>query len=330
MSKSALSKILIGGNRNPRELGPQSKSAHEGSASEHPATPDGGRHRHASLYDDTLSNRSEWRWSSLIWGFVALIVVAGVVAVFLGSSADQQVLELAETKAKVADESELSKVVSEVRDRDATAASGEPSSTPDTAPQKVSTHDQTTPVRPPTRPATQQEIAAPPAGEAASTSKTPAVLTGETTKPPSPQPVTTAPAKENLAPSSTQDPTASAPAASAQETNPTQAKAKPGQVVEEEQAPAEEPAGPPPENKAAYDALIQDSQVAAKIVVGAFPTLTYQTWRVVQKNDREVWIDLIANWTDSGSEVHFIWAVSRDGKTVRALSEAARNLVREG
>jgi hypothetical protein len=97
---------------------------------------------------------------------------------------------------------------------------------------------------------------------------------------------------------------------------------------------AQEPAarqtpGPDPENLAAYEALVQNSQVAAKIVVGAYSTLNYQSWRVVQQNDREIWVDLIANWTNGGSEVHFIWSVSRDGKTVRALSEAARNLERE-
>ena len=126
MSKSALSKILIDGNRNPRDVAPD-LSAAQSTPGDDGATPSSDGHsRRASLYDDTLSNRSEARWNSWIWGLFALIVVGGVVAVFLGSSADERVIELAENKAKATSESELSRMVSEVRDRD--AASEETSS----------------------------------------------------------------------------------------------------------------------------------------------------------------------------------------------------------
>jgi hypothetical protein len=328
MSKSALSKILIDGNRSPREIGPESKSPHEGSTAEQAANPEADHPRHASLYDDTLSNRSGSRWSSLIWGFFALIIVAGVVAVFLGSSADQRVLDLAENKARAASESELSNVVTDARDRDAASENGAVSPAPETPRQNVAAQPEAT-TPPPAPPVARRNSTPPPAEAAAAT--TPATSSPGTAKPPTPKPATPTPAEAKPTTTPAQETTPSSPADSAREatSNPV-LLAEPGQSVEEnEEAPAQEPAGPPPEDKAAYDALIQNSQVAAKIVVGAFPTLTYQSWRIVQKNEREIWVDLIANWTDGGSEVHFIWAVTRDGKKVRALSEAARNLERE-
>jgi len=329
MSKSALSKILIDGNRSPREIGPESKSPHEGSTAEQSANPETGHPRHASLYDDTLSNRSGSRWNSLIWVFFALIVVAGVVAVFVGSSADQRILDLAENKARAASESELSKAVSEARDRDAASENGAVSPAPETSQQNVTAQPAATP--PPPAPPVAQRNSTPPPAEPAAEPRTPATPNPDTAKPPAPKPATPTQAEAKATTPPTQETTTPSPADSALEAASNPVLKKPGQSVEEdEQASDQEPAGPSPEDKAAYDALIQNSQVAAKIVVGAFPTLTYQTWRIVQKNEREIWVDLIANWTNGGSEVHFIWAVSRDGKKVRALSEAARNLEREG
>jgi hypothetical protein len=64
-------------------------------------------------------------------------------------------------------------------------------------------------------------------------------------------------------------------------------------------------------------------------VEGGFDTLTYQDWRVVQETASEVWLDLIANWSGGGQEVHFIWSVKNETGSVRPLSQAARNLEAE-
>jgi hypothetical protein len=100
----------------------------------------------------------------------------------------------------------------------------------------------------------------------------------------------------------------------------------------EEAEPAVEIAGPPPEAKLpsageeAFDYLIENSVVAATLANGGYETLNYSKWRVVQETSQEVWIDLVANWSTGGPDVHFIWAVEKEGGKAKPISQAARNL----
>lgn len=84
------------------------------------------------------------------------------------------------------------------------------------------------------------------------------------------------------------------------------------------------------DHELAYNLLLENSAVAGKLANGEYSSLDYKdNWRVVQQNKSEVWIDLIAHWTNGGDSVHFIWAVNQETNSVRPLSQAARNLESE-
>ena len=76
-----------------------------------------------------------------------------------------------------------------------------------------------------------------------------------------------------------------------------------------------------------YRSLLSNSPSARRLVEGGLETLRFTEWKVVQRKASEIWIDLIANQSNGGL-VHFIWSVNVEKKTVRPLSEAARNLER--
>jgi hypothetical protein len=329
MSKSALSKILINGSNNPREVGGKPSGTPVAPAHDSSASAGDGQQRRASLYEDTLSNRPSSRWYSVIWVFFALIVVAGVVAVFLGSSADERILQLAENRAKAAGESELSKVEAEVREQNAATPSSENLPPVQEPGQDANLKRVPSPSPTAQSPAGLNETLQSPVKSEPVPSRPPPAPAKPAVPVSTPDPVSPAPVQEKLPSPSNVQPTVSVPAQTEVDRVATGSNEPPDASAESPSQTAEAAVGPGPENTAAYEALIQNSQAAAKIIVGAYPTLTYQSWRVVQRNDREIWVDLIANWTNGGSEVHFIWSVSRDGKTVRALSEAARNLERE-
>jgi hypothetical protein len=83
---------------------------------------------------------------------------------------------------------------------------------------------------------------------------------------------------------------------------------------------------PSPEQQQAYEQVLAGSTVASKLASGQYSTLQFTRWRVVQDTPREIWIDLVANWSTGGPEVHFIWSYNKKNSLVRPLSQAARNL----
>ena len=78
-----------------------------------------------------------------------------------------------------------------------------------------------------------------------------------------------------------------------------------------------------------FQDLLANSAAARKLVDEEFSDLRFAQWNVVDETDSEIWIELVARQPD-GNSVHFTWAINPADGTIRALSEAARNLERSG
>ena len=83
------------------------------------------------------------------------------------------------------------------------------------------------------------------------------------------------------------------------------------------------------EAEKSYRILLAHSSAARALVEGGFEALRFAQLKVVRRKASELWLDLTANQSN-GKEVHFIWSVNVEDQTVRPLSEAARNLDRDG
>jgi len=94
---------------------------------------------------------------------------------------------------------------------------------------------------------------------------------------------------------------------------------------------ADSPTPSPPEKtegaKAAYDVLVQNSEVARKLSTNAIPDLEFKEWRPVRNNPPEFWINMVAS--RGGQNLEFVWSVDTESGTIRALSQNARDLERK-
>lgn len=95
-----------------------------------------------------------------------------------------------------------------------------------------------------------------------------------------------------------------------------------------------EPQSPTPEevreqelSQEAFELLKDKSVVARKLIEGGLQDrLSYQEWRMVRAREPEFWIDLIAQRSADGGELHFIWSVNTETGAVTPMSQAARDL----
>lgn len=269
-----------------------------------------GEERRASLYDDTLSEKkSRPLWVSIAWVLLFIAVIGGIFSTILTDSSRERITELAEMSRAEKENSPLAQKVREVREKSSIDISGQ---------------------------AADQGALNDSSGERSGTT---ASASSEDAFDPIPQKEPEDPTPESSAPNRVESAKMQAspsPVPASEENEQLELPAPPAALPEsagieeiEDEVPdssAEEPVEDEAD-LAAYRSLLEQSTAADQLVSGELATLEYRDWRVVQKTEKEIWIDLIAEWTSgSSSEVHLIWAVSREDGTVRPLSDAARTL----
>lgn len=290
--------------KEPEELGRQAPSG------ESPPSKPTKQDRRASLYEDTLSEKKRKSpWISIAWVMLFLVVIVGLVSTLLTNSSKERITELAEISRAEKENSPLAQKIREVREQISTDHA--PAMTEESRPENdesetVEESIQDTPLPPSSRRPAKASQADPEAPspeispelpEAQDSGETPDT-SSEADRPPDLAKVEPSPSAETTAEDSSSGP----------------------EDVPEEPARSEA-------DLRAYQTLLKNSGAAEELVSGRLTTLSYRDWRVVQRTEKEVWIDLIAEWTTgASSEVHLIWAVSRNDGTVRALSDAARTL----
>ena len=79
------------------------------------------------------------------------------------------------------------------------------------------------------------------------------------------------------------------------------------------------------DSETAYRLLLEKSAAAKDLTEGKIPGQAFKEWRLVKDDVPVLWIDLVVA-ADPGPEVHFIWSVDLETRTVTALSQAARDL----
>jgi curved DNA-binding protein CbpA len=75
-----------------------------------------------------------------------------------------------------------------------------------------------------------------------------------------------------------------------------------------------------------FQILRAKSDLANRLVEGAFAEFSYQNWKAVERSSTEVYVDLVARVIPQGREVHFVWAVDVEAQSVKPMSQAARDL----
>ena len=79
------------------------------------------------------------------------------------------------------------------------------------------------------------------------------------------------------------------------------------------------------DSETAYGLLLEKSVAAKDLTEGKISGQAFKEWRLVKDDVPVLWIDLVAGG-EPDPEVHFIWSVDLETRTVTALSQAARDL----
>ena len=79
------------------------------------------------------------------------------------------------------------------------------------------------------------------------------------------------------------------------------------------------------DSETAYRLLLEKSAAAKDLTEGKIAGQAFKEWRLVKDDVPVLWIDLVAAG-EPEPEVHFIWSVDLETRTVTALSQAARDL----
>jgi hypothetical protein len=258
-----------------------------------------------NLFDDAFSDRvTQGRRKIPVWAIMFLIVFAGLLLSYFALSPSKERTEAIESTAADDEESELTKVVEEVRGRyTESEASSTPVDTPEEARERVV----------PPEPKPEPEPVAP--------KPVPRKTIPEKTRDASP------PRQEIVAQKPPQQPEPPPEPETAPE--PERSSDKPLLVRDEilgDGGTSEQiDDGPSDEQLEIFKTLLKGSATASKLVRGEIGTLDFAEWSVIQQTPSETWIDLVATWT-SGQEVHFFWSVNAGTGGVRPLNQAARNL----
>ena len=81
-------------------------------------------------------------------------------------------------------------------------------------------------------------------------------------------------------------------------------------------------------SESAYQLLQEKSEVVRKLVAGELADYDFKGWKPVKDDTPEFWIDFLVVRKSDGSRLHLIWRIDLDEGSVRALSQAARDLER--
>ena len=98
----------------------------------------------------------------------------------------------------------------------------------------------------------------------------------------------------------------------------------PEETAQEEVAPEEQQ--PSELAERAFQMLRAKSELANRLVEGGFADFGFLDWKGIERGSTEVYVDLVATSVSDGREVHFIWAVDVEAQSVKAMSQAARDL----
>ncbi|MFQ5740607.1 MAG: hypothetical protein ACE5JX_16500 [Acidobacteriota bacterium] len=100
----------------------------------------------------------------------------------------------------------------------------------------------------------------------------------------------------------------------------------PGEPTGEKREKADLPPQKTPRAAAALEFLKSQSKAASSLLAGEFRDYRFEDWSPLQERPPEFLIDLVARRQSDGIQVHFVWSVDPSRETVRALSQAARDL----
>jgi hypothetical protein len=261
-----------------------------------------------SLFDDAFSDRIGKRKSRIpIWlVFFALILVVTMIAFFTRTPLEEQLASRAQDGG-----SELEAVVEEIRAQ----------------PQQGI--DEPIPLETPAENEKPQETVGQP-DRVSSSSASPASVEDKALREEAVRLSPSAPASEPPPPGhSPADGVGEASTVPPVPARPLSTLSSEGSTVAEPEAEIE-PAEPetPDSWIRAYDILRGETLAANRLVDGELPDLDFQEWKVVKETTDELWIDIVANQTSSGRELHFIWSVNRETGQTKPLSQAARDLVK--
>ena len=312
-----------------------------------------------SLYEDTIKDRRTPRYMGLVWFVLAACVVGALLTVFLGSpqpSSLDQVKRAAPQKAE--DTSLTEKLLAEIRSQQeqevghnqGSAAEANPSTTggdseAGSSPRSYVTADRmdATSTRSTDLGAKPEGAASPGdvkaevpavamrsrleqsrtgAGEATASTRSSADTAGETRDQALPSVSPTKVPNESRVNEIPPAAAATGPSGFASDDR-RQAVGQPQDTRETESPTTSQP---PPKLAKALELLTQHSSVAHELISGKIATLRVEDQRIVHETPEEVWVDLIARWTTSGTEVHLIWAVNLAQGSVRPLSFEAKQL----
>jgi hypothetical protein len=76
----------------------------------------------------------------------------------------------------------------------------------------------------------------------------------------------------------------------------------------------------------AFQILRAKSDTANRLVEGSVSDLKYLRWETIEESSSKVFVDLIAERSSDGVQVHMVWSVDMESNSVKALSQAARDL----
>ena len=79
------------------------------------------------------------------------------------------------------------------------------------------------------------------------------------------------------------------------------------------------------DSETAYRLLLEKSVTARELTEGKLTGHLFKEWRLVKDSVPVLWIDLVAV-RETGQEIHLIWSVDLENRTLAALSQAARDL----
>jgi curved DNA-binding protein CbpA len=252
-----------------------------------------------NLFEDAFSGRAgNGKRRIPVGAIIFITAIAGLFFIYLALSPNSERTEAIRTAVREEEESELTKLVEQVRGRYTESQDElEPDGEPDQPASIVMKPVPAVPQPPPKQIAAVNAKKDPPASRQKAKAPEP---------PPEPEPL---------------------PEPEETESQPLD---KPLLIREEiltknkeETKPIDE--GPPDAHLEVFKALLQGSETANKLVKGQIGTLDFSEWSIIQETTSETWIDLVATWT-SGQEVHFFWSVNPVNGVVRPLNQAARNL----
>lgn len=301
MKPKDLSNLLVEGNRKEKRNG------------SHSSTQEEKTRKSASLLDDTLSDQKrKTNWKTPIW--IAGLLIAGALTAVYFVGADQsghissssqtedsrnpELLEKLVTEAKVAENK--NDTVDRVEPEPAAPGQGGPTRTKTVKSDKADS--------------------SPPEPASSSFQSTPAASSPASSR------QETVPARKDISQESPE-------ALPRPENSPRLIRDVSREETREEmkEDTVESPPSPGADPRAerqqkAFEYLGQNSLVAGSLINGGYDNLKYEGWKTIRETNQEVWVDIEASWTSGGPIIHHIWSVDTDNGTIKALSQAARNL----